>query len=229
MNFDAINVIRPNGLEPTSTGRILGYARVSTTVQDLAYQRMQLRLAGCVRIFEEKRSGKNLQRPQLHSLLDILCPGDMMVATCTDRVARHPLDMLNIVYAVRAAGANLRLIDEPFIDTTSEIADVVFFMMGWQARMARKRILENTAHGREMARERGVRFGRKPKLTDKQRAEIASGLDRGKHPDDLAADFGVSRSTIRRSVACLRPDVAIRGDELTAPGAGIDPVNLGGV
>lgn len=185
---------------PTSTtpARIFGYARVSTLGQDLSYQRQQLRRAGCVRIFEEKRSGKNPDRVQLHRLLKSLAPGDVVLATSTDRIARDPIDLLNILSTVKAAGANLCLVDEPFIDTASELSDLVLFIVGWAARWQRKRILENTAHGRALARERGVRFGRKPKLSQEQRVEILRHLGGGQSLEELAARFGVSRSTILR-------------------------------
>lgn len=195
MNSDTADV---NTLPAPSAARVFGYARVSTLAQDLAYQLQQLRRAGCMRIFEEKRSGKNMDRPQLHHLLAILTPGDVVLATATDRIARDPLDLLNILGTVRAAGANLRLVDEPFIDTTSEMSDLILFIVGWAARWQRKRILENTAHGRELARERGVRFGRKPKLSHDQRLDILRCLGGGQSLEDLATRFGVSRSTILR-------------------------------
>ncbi|TCQ17473.1 recombinase family protein [Rhizobium sp. PP-CC-3G-465] len=94
--------------------RYLGYARVSTQGQDLAYQLKKLQAAGCVTIFHEKRSGKSRDgRPELAKLLKLLQPGDVVLATVTDRIARDPLDMLNILSTVKGAGAGLRLLDEP--------------------------------------------------------------------------------------------------------------------
>uniref|UniRef100_UPI00310172F8 recombinase family protein n=1 Tax=Neorhizobium sp. EC2-8 TaxID=3129230 RepID=UPI00310172F8 len=121
-----------------------------------------------------------------------------MLATVTDRIARDPLDMLNIVAAVKAAGAGLRLLDEPFIDTTSEISDLVLYIIGWAARWQRLRILENTAHGREMARRRGVKFGRKPKLGPLERAKVIKRRARGEPCAQIARAFGVSESTVLR-------------------------------
>ncbi len=131
-------------------------------------------------------------------MLDSLKPGDVVLATTTDRVARDPLDLLNILDAVKASGAGMRLLDEPFIDTTSEMSDLILFIVGWAARWHRKRILENTAHGRELARQRGVKFGRKPKLGPREREEIAGRRALGEPCSQIATAFGVSESTISR-------------------------------
>ncbi|GAA3075395.1 recombinase family protein [Rhizobium viscosum] len=181
------------------SSRLVGYARVSTGGQDLAYQLERLRSAGCRRIFHEKRSGKNTtDRPELHKLLRLLKPGDVLLATVSDRVARDPMDMLTILNSVKASGAGLRLLDEPFIDTTSELADLFLFILGWFARWHRLRILENTAHGREMARRRGVKFGRKPKLGPSDRKIVVERLSNGEPCAQIARAFGVSKSTILR-------------------------------
>lgn len=179
--------------------RIIGYARVSTRGQDLAYQLAKLGAAGCNKIYREKRSGKNYSdRSQFKSLLRSLRAGDLVLATATDRVARDPVDLLNILHAVRKAGAGLRLLDEPFIDTTSEMAELVLFLVGWAARWQRRRILENTAHGRDLARKRGVQFGRPRKLTQDQRAEIRRDHHDGKSIKEIAREYAVSTSTITR-------------------------------
>ena len=183
----------------TLLGRQIGYARVSTAGQDLTYQLQRLQAAGCVAVFQEKRSGKNTcDRPQLRKLLKSLRAGDIMLATASDRVARDPVDLLNILHAVKQAGAGLRLLDEPFIDTTSEIADLIAFLLGWAARWHRRRILENTAQGREFARQRGVKFGRKPKLSPWQKEEVRMRLLTGERVRKIAESFGVSESTILR-------------------------------
>ncbi|SOC48176.1 DNA invertase Pin-like site-specific DNA recombinase [Rhizobium subbaraonis] len=178
---------------------IYGYARVSTETQDLAYQLDRLQKAGCEQIFHEKRSGKNTaDRLELRRLLAHLERGDVMLATASDRVARDPLDLVQILNTVKAAGAGLRLLDEPFIDTTSEMADLIAFMVGWAARWHRRRILENTAQGRELARQRGVKFGRKPKLDLSARKIAIERRANGEGCAEIAVDFGVSESTIRR-------------------------------
>ncbi|MGX5805322.1 recombinase family protein [Bradyrhizobium sp. Arg314] len=175
-----------------------GYARVSTEAQDLTAQIERLKAAGCERIFFEKRSGKNADRPQLHRLLRSLKPGDVVHAVVSDRMARDPFDMLNILRTVSAAGAGLRLLDEPFIDTASEMSDLILFLVGWAAKWQRRRILENTSIGRARAMAKGVKFGRKPKLSDQQRREAMAQLAAGEPMGEVAHRYNVSNSTISR-------------------------------
>lgn len=183
----------------TLSGRVLGYARVSTRGQDLAYQIGKLKAAGCDEIFHEKQSGQNQKdRPQLARLLKAVGAGDIVLATVTDRIARDPLDLLNIVDTVKRAGAVLKLVDEPFIDTTSEMSDLILFLIGWAARWQRLRILENTANGREDAFRRGVKFGRKPKLSVSQQQEIIRRRRNGEKVAALALLMKVSESTVIR-------------------------------
>ncbi len=184
--------------------RFLGYARVSTEGQDLAYQIDRLTKAGCTQIFHEKRSGKNTDdRPELHRLLAALQQGDTLFATVSDRVARDPLDMLLILHAVRKAGATLHLLDEAFVDTSSEMDDLITYLNGWAARQHRLRILYNTAVGRERAKQRGVKFGRPRKLGPVERQQIAERRRRGESCRRIAQAYGVSESTISRSLEAM--------------------------
>jgi len=175
-----------------------GYARVSTESQDLASQLERLEAAGCQKIFFEKLSGKSADRRQLQRLLKVLVAGDVVYAVVSDRVARDPFDMLQIVRTVSSAGAALRLLDEPFIDTTSEMSDLIVFLVGWAAKWQRRRILENTASGRARAMARGVKFGRKPKLSQQQRREALASLAAGEAMHAVARHYNVSKSTISR-------------------------------
>lgn len=175
-----------------------GYARVSTESQDLDCQIERLKAAGCTRIYAEKRSGADANRPQLKRLLGRLREGDVVLAVVTDRIARDPLDLLDILRRIERAGAGVRLLDEPFIDTTSELSDLVLFVVGWAAKWHRRRILENTAAGRAKARANGVKFGRKPKLTPEQCEEARQLLRTGETQKDVAARFRVSLSTVSR-------------------------------
>ncbi|NTD88363.1 recombinase family protein [Agrobacterium tumefaciens] len=181
--------------------RFIGYARVSTEGQDLSYQIDRLEKAGCVEIFHEKRSGKNTDdRPELHRLLAALQKGDTLFATVSDRVARDPLDMLLILHAVRKAGATLHLLDEAFVDTSSEMDDLITYLNGWAARQHRLRILYNTAVGRERAKQRGVKFGRPRKLGPQERKKIVELRAQGETCGRIARAFGVSESTIIRTL-----------------------------
>jgi DNA invertase Pin-like site-specific DNA recombinase len=134
----------------------------------------------------------------LKQLLGRLRAGDVVLATVTDRIARDPLDLLEILRRIDRAGAGVRLLDEPFIDTTSELSDLVLFIVGWAAKWQRRRILENTAAGRARAKARGVKFGRKPKLSAEQRAKALALVAGGASYTSVASVFGVSPSTVSR-------------------------------
>jgi len=178
---------------------IYGYARVSTKKQDLAYQLDRLQKAGCDQIIHEKKSGKDTAgRPEFLRLLANLEPGDTLLATVTDRVARDPLDMVLVMREVTSVGARLRLLDEPFIDTDYDFSDTAAYLQASGARFQRMRILANTATGREMAKAKGVKFGRKPKLTPDQRAQVIERKANGETHARIARSYGVSESTIFR-------------------------------
>lgn len=84
---------------------IYGYARVSTTGQDLAQQLAQLTAAGRVKIYREKLSGATTERPQLKRAINALDDGDVLMVTSTDRLARNTRDLLNILHTMKEAGA----------------------------------------------------------------------------------------------------------------------------
>lgn len=178
---------------------IYGYARVSTEGQDLEGQIERLNTAGCAKVFFEKRSGIDRDRPQLRRMIRSVKAGDTVIAVVTDRLARDPLDLLDILKRIENQGAALRLLDEPFIDTTSELSDLVLFLVGWAAKWQRRRILENTAAGRARARAVGVKFGRKPKLTATQRQDALACFAAGESALAIAGRYGVSTSTIYRT------------------------------
>ena len=98
---------------------LIGYARVSTDDQDLQLQRTELRVAGCIRLFEEKRSGAKRDRPELAGLMGHLRAGDVLVVTRLDRLARSTRDLLDIAQQLTDAEAGLRSLAEPWADTTS--------------------------------------------------------------------------------------------------------------
>jgi DNA invertase Pin-like site-specific DNA recombinase len=139
---------------------IYGYARVSTDAQDLASQLAQLKAAGCERVFQEKVSGVTAERPQLKRLMAALAPGDVVVIPAVDRLSRDTTDLLVIARDMQRAGAGLRSLAEPVVDTTSDFAEVVLAMLGVAAKLERRRIIERTARGRADARAKGVKLNR---------------------------------------------------------------------
>ena len=103
----------------------LGYARVSTDAQDLTNQRTELAAAGCTKLFSEKLTGAQRDRPELARMLDHLRAGDVVTVTRLDRLARSTRDLLDIAERIQGVGAGLRSLAEPWADTTTPAGRMV--------------------------------------------------------------------------------------------------------
>lgn len=183
----------------------IGYARVSTSDQNLDLQLEALQNNDCQRIFQEKASGANRQRPELARLLDQLRPGDTVVVWKLDRLARSTRDLLEIAETIRTAGAAFRSLSEPWADTSSHAGKMIMTIFSGIAEFERDLIRERTGAGRSAAQQRGVRFGRPTKLNDEQRRLIQRLLQEGKAVRDVAKTFNVHRATVYRLVSEPQP------------------------
>lgn len=179
-------------------GMICGYARISTDAQDLTNQVAQLKAAGCATIVREKMSGATAERPQLKKLMAKLALGDVVVIPAVDRLSRDTTDLLVIARDMQRAGAGLRSLAEPVVDTRSDFAELVFAMLGVAAKLERRRIMERTARGRADAKAKGVKFGRKPILTAHQQKEARARIEAGEPQRSVARSYNVSQATISR-------------------------------
>jgi DNA invertase Pin-like site-specific DNA recombinase len=178
---------------------IYGYARVSTDAQDLAAQLADLTAAGCAHVFREKIGGDTANRPQLKKLMATIGDGDVLIIPAVDRLSRDATDLLVIARDLQKAGAGLRSIAEPIVDTTSDFAEVVLAMLGVAAKIERRRIRERTTRGRADAKAKGVKFGRKPKLTPHQQREAIKRRDvDGETLRSISRSYNVSPQTIAR-------------------------------
>lgn len=148
----------------------IGYARVSTNDQNLDRQRDQLRNEGCGRIYEEKQSGKDRERPELKRMLDSLREGDIVVVSDLTRVSRSVKDLFEIVEAIHVAGAEIKSLHEPWLDTTSPQGRLLFTIFSGISEFERELIRQRTLEGLESARARGHMGGRPmldPKLVNR--------------------------------------------------------------
>lgn len=177
---------------------IVGYGRCSTDGQSLDAQLASLKAAGAQKIFSEKVSGTKTDRAQLAKALASLGEGDVLLVTRLDRLARSTRDLLNVLDAVGKAGAGFRSLADPMIDTTSPHGKLILAVLGALAEFERSMILARTAEGRTRALARGVRFGRKPKLTLHQIAEAKARREAGEAPTEIGRSYNVSHSTISR-------------------------------
>jgi DNA invertase Pin-like site-specific DNA recombinase len=178
---------------------IYGYARVSTDPQDLGNQVAQLKAAGCATIFREKITGTTAERPQLKKLMKALAPGDVVIIPAVDRLSRGgATDLLIIARDIQQAGAGLRSLAEPIVDTTGDFAEIVLAILGVSAKLEHRRIMERTARGRADAKAKGVKFGRKPSLTPHQQQEALKRLEADETQRSIARSYNVSQATISR-------------------------------
>jgi DNA invertase Pin-like site-specific DNA recombinase len=176
----------------------IGYARVSTQDQKLELQLKSLKKAGCQKIFREKASGFNRQRPEFQRMLDQIRPGDIIIVWKLDRLARSTRDLLNTMDTINEAGGKFQSISEPWANTTTHAGKMIMTVFAGIAEFERGLIRERTGAGREAAKQRGVRFGRPRKLNPDQMQVAAQLLAEGKAVRDIARTFNVHEATIYR-------------------------------
>ena len=177
---------------------IVGYARVSTDGQTLDAQQTALAAAGAEKIFAEKISGAVTNRKALARAMAALGPGDILLVTRLDRLARSTRDLLNVLDAVGKAGAGFRSLADTWADTTTPHGRLMLTVLGGLAEFERELIKARTDEGRKRAQERGVKFGRKVKLTPHQRAEALARRQAGEALAEIGRSYNVSHSTISR-------------------------------
>ncbi len=184
---------------------LIGYARVSKgEEQSNVAQARALDAAGCRRVFEETASGGRWDRPKLHEMIGQLRAGDVVVVWKLDRLSRSLKDLLHIMDRIEAAGAGFRSLTEA-IDTTTAAGRMMMQMVGSFAEFERAMIRERTSAGLAQARAEGRIGGRRRKLADKQRREIAESVTSGrKSGAEMARLYGVSEPTVSRIVAAYR-------------------------
>jgi DNA invertase Pin-like site-specific DNA recombinase len=176
----------------------IGYARVSTTDQDLSLQKAALKAAGCTVIRAEKRSGTSTKgRTELETVLDFLRKGDELVVTRIDRLARSIGDLQQIVAAVREKGAALRATEQP-IDTSTAAGKAFLDMLGVFAEFETNLRRERQMEGIAKAKAAGVYKGRKPTIDP---AVIAKLKAEGVGPSEIAKRLGIGRASVYRVLA----------------------------
>jgi DNA invertase Pin-like site-specific DNA recombinase len=175
---------------------LYGYARVSTIDQDLRLQRAALKAVGCAVIRAEKASGSRRDgRTELQVLLDFVQPGDTLIVTRIDRLARSMKDLQDIVHEMKTRGVALRATEQP-IDTSTAAGKAFLDMLGvfaeFETNLRRERQLEGIA----AAKARGVYTGRKPHIDP---ATIQQLRDKEKlGPAAIARRLGIGRASVYR-------------------------------
>lgn len=177
---------------------IYGYARVSTDGQSVAAQIEELTAAGCQKVFQETVSGARTDRLQLKRAIAALYAGDVLMVTRLDRLARSTRDLLNVLASITDKGAQFRSIRDVWADTTTPHGRLMLTVLGGLAEFERELIRTRTSEGRKRAKSRGVKLGRRFKLSADQRAFVGRERAKGESTRHLAKVLGVSRATIGR-------------------------------
>ena len=171
----------------------IGYARTSTTDQNLDAQIAALKADGCDVVRTEQKSGTSLEkRPELKTILEFIHSGETLVVPRIDRLARSLSDLQVIVKALKHKGAHLAATEQP-VDTSTATGKAFFDMLGVFAEFETNLRRERQAEGIAAAKVRGVYKGRPPKI---DREEIRQRLSQGHGPTQIARELEVSRGTV---------------------------------
>ena len=175
----------------------IGCARVSSASQNLDRQIGALRAEGCDEIFREKASGKSIRnRPELEKAIDQLGTGDVLVVAEWDRTTRSMFDGIAIIDRLGKSGAFIKVLDKPYLDLTTPLERGFIAFLSAMAEDERQRIVKRANDGRRVAKAKGVRFGRKPKLTDHQREEARRRIEAGESARSITRFLGVHHAMV---------------------------------
>jgi DNA invertase Pin-like site-specific DNA recombinase len=178
-----------------TTGKLIGYARVSTEDQELRLQIDALEKAGCWNIYKEHASATRGRRPQLDLALIDLRPGDVFIVWKLDRLARNMRQLYAIVDRIHAAGATFKSLTEG-IDFSTATGELMFGMLGHFAQFEAAMTAKRTAAGIKALKDRGFSYGAKPKLSAKQAAQLVRLRKNGLSKAVLARRFKISPASV---------------------------------
>jgi DNA invertase Pin-like site-specific DNA recombinase len=179
---------------------IIGYARVSTSQQNHESQVARLKEAGAEKVFTEKRSGLDGERPELAECLRYMREGDTLIVTKLDRLARSTSDLYRIVSDLQAKGAAFKVLDDSAVDTTSRTGKLVMGILALIAEFETEIRRERQMEGIARAREEGRVGGRPPKVTDEHRETMRRLKADGESIRSIAARVGFSKATVQKAL-----------------------------
>src|SRR5579863_7906410 len=176
-------------------GQRIGYVRVSSYDQN---PDRQLEHLDADRVFTDKASGKDTERPQLQALLEYAREGDTIVVHSMDRLARNVDDLRRIVLSQTRRGVRMQFIKENLVFTGEEspMANLMLSVLGAVAQFERDLIKERQREGIALAKQRGAYTGRKKALSTERIDELRSRASNGEKKARLAREFGISRETL---------------------------------
>ena len=183
-------------MDAKPTGKLIGYARVSTKEQELRMQLDDLERAGCWNIYKEHASAsKRRKRPQLELALMDLRPGDTLIVWKLDRLTRNLRELFLILDRIHEAGAGFKSLTEQ-IDLSTATGRLLLGMFGAFAQFAAELTAERTERGIRAIQERGLRYGAKPKLSEAKAAQLVKLRKTGMTKAVLARKFRISAASV---------------------------------
>jgi DNA invertase Pin-like site-specific DNA recombinase len=183
----------------------IGYARVSTQDQSLDLQTDALKEAGCKKVFTDTISGKNASRPQLDKLKEHCRKGDTVVVWRLDRLGRSLKDLIEIINFFDSQGIAFKSLHEN-IDTSTSSGKLIFHIFGALAEFERNLIVDRTKAGLEAARKRGIKGGRKHKLTSAQQKTLQTMYDSKNHTvKEICETLNISKPTLYKYLEIRKP------------------------
>ena len=183
-------------------GHLVAYLRVSAQDQNLATQHAKIAALGNVdRVFEEKASGLNAERPELAACLAYVRDGDTLVVTRADRIARSASHLLGVVQGLKEKGVTVRFLDQPELNTEGMYADFLLGILAAVGQLEKAIMDEKRRDGIAAARARGVPFGRPRLVTDKLQAEALALKADGIAMPEIARRLKLGLSTTYRLLA----------------------------
>jgi len=176
---------------------IIGYARVSSVGQKLDVQLDKLNNYGCEEVFKDKHTGTTANRPALKECRKFIRKGDVLVITKLDRLARSTFHLTQIAEELKEKGAELVVLDQS-IDTSTSTGKLLFNMLASIGEFENAIRSERQKEGIAKAKENGVRFGRKSKLSSDQIAELRKERTSGVKIKDLMSKYSLSKASVYR-------------------------------
>ena len=187
---------------------MVGYIRVSSVDQNIDRQHQHLVDAGVEKVFVDKASGRDAERPKLGEMLEFIREGDTIIVASMDRLARNVDDLRRIVAEQTKLGIGVRFLKEhlQFNGEDSPMANMLLSVLGAIAQFERELIRERQREGIEIAKLKGKYRGRKKALSDEEIVVASERIAAGETKSAVARAFGISRDTLYRSLARLPVD-----------------------
>ena len=182
-------------MQKAATGKLIGYARVSTEDQELRLQIDALERAGCWNIYKEHKSATRGKRPELELAIMDLRPGDVLIVWKLDRLGRNMRQLYDILDRIHSAGASFKSLTEG-IDMTTPTGQLMFGMLGHFAQFEAAMTSKRTAAGIKALQDRGFMYGAKPKLSPAKAAKLLKLRKSGLSKAEIGRRLDISPASV---------------------------------